>query len=499
MSQESMQTNIDKAQKEINSKKELVRAGKMRQHYHFMAEEGWLNDPNGLIYFKGEYHFFYQYNPYDSFWGQMYWGHAVSKDLLHWRYLPIALAPSEFYDDHKEGGCFSGSAIAVGNRLYLIYTGTSNNGSGFIQTQNLAYSDDGIHFTKYEHNPVITAPDGFDPSNFRDPKVWKHENYYYLICGGKQDNLAKALLYKSSDLKQWEYFNILTESRGDLGFMWECPDFYPLEDKFVLMFSPMGVHERTSVYLVGDLNYETGKFNYTINEDIDCGLDFYAPQSFVDHKGRRLIAAWANGWDWMPWFKDWGPSFKEGWCGSFNLLREVKLCEDNTLQFIPIEEYENLRYGKKTESEIEVVDELHKINTADGVFYEMELKVDLLSTTADSFTLFLRSNGTNKTEVHFDLKHQTLKINRENADNWSVGISKSTLKLIDKHMLYVRIFSDQSSIELFTDQYKTAHSINIFASSKQNKNYIKTNGGKLAITELTTYGLMKSMDCEEGG
>lgn len=130
----------------------------MRQNYHFMAQTGWINDPNGLIYYKGRYHLFFQYNPYYGFWDYMHWGHAVSEDLVHWEYLPLALAPSESYDDHMRGGCFSGSAIEHDGKLFLMYTGTKNDGNGFEQSQCIAYSEDGIHFEKYEGNPVITAP-----------------------------------------------------------------------------------------------------------------------------------------------------------------------------------------------------------------------------------------------------------------------------------------------------------------------------------------------------
>ena len=148
MSQELLNENIKKAQEEIEKTKDKVSEGKMRQNYHFMAQQGWINDPNGLIYYKNKYHFFYQYNPYDAYWGAMHWGHAISDDMLHWEYLPVALAPSEPYDNHKEGGCFSGSAIEHDGKLYLVYTGTTNYGDGFIQSQCLAYSEDGVHFVK---------------------------------------------------------------------------------------------------------------------------------------------------------------------------------------------------------------------------------------------------------------------------------------------------------------------------------------------------------------
>ena len=137
-----MQNKIKQAEKEISKKKDDVQAGRMRQHYHFMPQTGWLNDPNGLIYYKGKYHFFYQYNPYYGFWDYMHWGHAMSEDLLHWEYLPLALAPSEVYDDYMRGGCFSGSAIEHEGKLWLMYTGVANHGNGNVQTQCIAYSED---------------------------------------------------------------------------------------------------------------------------------------------------------------------------------------------------------------------------------------------------------------------------------------------------------------------------------------------------------------------
>lgn len=147
MSRELMLERIAKAQDRITQDREKISNGNMRQRYHFMAETGWINDPNGLIYYKGKYHFFYQYNPYHGFWENMHWGHAVSEDLLHWEYLPLALAPSEEYEDHLKGGCFSGSAIEHDGKLYLMYTAATNHGNGFVQTQCIAYSEDGIHFS----------------------------------------------------------------------------------------------------------------------------------------------------------------------------------------------------------------------------------------------------------------------------------------------------------------------------------------------------------------
>ena len=382
MSRELMIQNIEKAQKEIDTKKDIVKTGKMRQHYHFMAQTGWINDPNGLIFYKGKYHFFFQYNPYYGFWDYMHWGHAVSDDLFHWEYLPLALAPSEVYDDHIHGGCFSGSAIVCDDKLFLMFTATTNVGKGFEQTQCIAYSEDGIHFEKYGGNPVLTAPEGVPACQFRDPKVWEHEGIYYMVCGASRDNKAQALLYKSADMIHWEFFNVLAESRGEWGYMWECPDFYPLGDQFVLMFSPMGAGERTVVYLTGDFDYKTGKFDYHTSGEIDWGFDYYAPQSFVAPDGRRLVVAWANAWDWMPFWKDWGPAYKEGWCGSFNLTREVKLSEDGTLQFVPVKELECIRTNGKDINALTVAQSEISLEAGDGISFELKFTINLEETDA---------------------------------------------------------------------------------------------------------------------
>ena len=489
MSKELMKQNIEKAQREIDSKKDIVKKGKMRQHYHFMAQTGWLNDPNGLIYFRGKYHFFFQHNPYNGFWDSMHWGHAVSDDMLHWEYLPLALAPSETYDNHLRGGCFSGSAIEHDGKLYLMFTGATNEGKGNEQTQCIAYSEDGIHFEKYAGNPVLTAPEGVPTDCFRDPKVWKHEDTYYMVCGASRDNKGQALLYRSKDMIHWTYFNVLAESRGEWGYMWECPDFYPMGDKYVLTFSPMGAGEHTSVYLVGDFDYLTGKFCCHVSGEIDWGLDYYAPQSFLAPDGRRIIVGWSNEWEWMPLWKDWGPTYKEGWCGFFNIPREVRMRKDGTLQFLPIREVETIRENPKRIAELAVSEEYTELEAGDGVCFELKLKIDLQRTNADELELDLRCGAERRTICLFHFKKGEMRVDRNAADGWSKGVSRSVLYLQGKKELDVHILSDQSSLEIFTDQYQNNHSNNIFAKASQTQLRVRARGGNAVLRDIETYGL----------
>lgn len=489
MSKELMLENIRRAQTEINQKKEVIKNRKRRQHYHFMAQAGWLNDPNGLIYFRGKYHYFYQYNPYYGLWDYMHWGHAVSEDLLHWEYLPLALAPSETYDDYMRGGCFSGSAMEHDGKLFLIYTGTSNRGNGFEQTQCAAYSEDGIHFEKYDGNPVLRAPEGVEAHNFRDPKVWKHIDKYYMVCGASCGNKAQALLYCSEDLFHWTFVNVLAESRGEWGYMWECPDLFRLDDKYVLTFSPMGAGEHTSVYFVGDLDYETGKFVSQVSGEIDWGLDYYAPQSFVSPDGRRITTAWANEWEWMPFFKDWGPTYQEGWCGFFNIPREIKLMPDHTLQFVPVEELKRLRKDAYKTDCLVVDENGMELTAGDGISFEIKMKVDLNETDAGRIELDLRCGEGKKTSSVFDFKNGEMWVDRNNSDGWSRGVSRSTLFLKGKRELDIHIFSDQSSLEIFADQYQNNHSNNVYAGNEQNGIRIRAYGGKAVIKQYESYGM----------
>ena len=203
---------------------------------HLQPEHGWINDPNGLCYFQGKYHAFFQHNPKAPVWDTMHWGHAVSEDLLHWEELPIALYPDQPYESGQ--GCFSGSAVE--RRTAGCTFSTPPWTAAWPQTQCLAWTDDGQHFTKYPGNPILPQSP-IDPASrdFRDPKVfpWK-DGSYRMVCGVGKEGYAAVVLYRSQDLLHWDYVGPLFETR-EMGPVLECPDLFPLEDKWVLCFSRM--------------------------------------------------------------------------------------------------------------------------------------------------------------------------------------------------------------------------------------------------------------------
>lgn len=296
----------------------------LRLQYHFEPETGWMNDPNGLIFYKGKYHAFFQHNPYSSQWGQMHWGHAVSDDLLHWQELPIALYPDQWYED--EGGCFSGSAVEKDGKLYLFYTSVSHE---LKQTQSVAYSDDGVHFTKYPGNPVIrNNPLGY--ADFRDPKVTQIDGVYYMVVGTGNETTGKVLLFTSEDLLRWDYVGILFEG-AEYAHCIECPDFFKLEDKYVLMFSKIGETERSTQFVVGD--FRDGRLtDYTIFRP-EWGIDFYAPQTFCRDDRRIMIG----------WMYHWGKEAPEGcpYAGALSIPRELKFQEGRLCNY-PVQEVQHL-------------------------------------------------------------------------------------------------------------------------------------------------------------
>ena len=292
--------------------------------FHFEPQQGWMNDPNGLIFFQGRYHAFFQHYPYAPYWGQMHWGHAVSDDLLHWEELPVALFPDQEYEN--DGGCFSGSAVERDGRLHLMYTSVSHE---MGQTQSLAYSDDGVHFTKHPCNPLIREnPVG--SRDFRDPKITFLNGRYYMVVGSGDENSGKVLLYSGTDLVHCDYNGILFQG-AEYAPCIECPDFFPLCDRYVLMFSKMNEKERSTVFVVGD--FVDGKLvNYTIDRP-EWGIDFYAPQTFSDGQRRIMIG----------WMYDWGKDAPAGcsFAGALSIPRELKLAGDQ-IRIFPVEEAQHL-------------------------------------------------------------------------------------------------------------------------------------------------------------
>lgn len=483
---------LAKAEQSVANMKDQVAKDPMRLQYHFMAPAYWLNDPNGLIYYRGEYHMFYQHYPYSAQWGAMHWGHAKSKDLVHWEHLPIALAPSESYDLDEKGGCFSGSAVDHNGILTLIYTGTVMKEGRVVQTQCLATSNDGVTFQKYIGNPVISAPPEESSADFRDPKVWKHKDKWYMIVGSSKDGKGRALLFRSNDLNAWEYVGVVAESDGTMGTMWECPDLFRLGDRHILMFSPMGMGEKKAIYLSGEFDYYTGRFTWDYCGEVDCGFEYYAPQSLLDSKGRRIIVGWLNAWDWMPWFQNFGPTFKNNWCGAMSIPRTVEMDDDGHLRFLPVEELKALRGGHFHLDRTAIEGEIQALpRSIKGDSLEIVAEFNLKNCHAEEFGFKMRVSDDDKEEtvLSYSLKTGELQFDRNRSDGWSQGIRKCKLESADKDTLRLHIYVDTCVVEVFADEGRTTMTNNIYPNPYSINLKLFSLGDKVELISLDIWQL----------
>lgn len=332
-----------------------IAADPLRPRFHLLPARNWMNDPNGPIFFNGKYHMFFQYNPLAAVWGDMSWYHAVSPDMLHWTHLPLAMTPTPGSPDSF--GCFSGSAIQVGTRVYQVYTGTrlaSNelatirDGTNNIQeSQCLAYSDDAslVHWTKLPQPIVPMPPEGINITGFRDPSAWKQDGWYYMtVASGEAEVGGCVLLYRTRNLedpKSWEYLHKLvsgewngrkTANPCDDGEMWECPDFFALDGGHVLIYSTLG----KVLWQSGKMDRATMKFTPAKTGELDLGA-YYAPKTQLDAHGRRIL------WGWIQERRSDKEMKAAGWSGMMSLPRVLSLDVDGTLRIKALPETASLR------------------------------------------------------------------------------------------------------------------------------------------------------------
>lgn len=467
-----------------------------RPDFHLSVRTGWMNDPNGFSYYKGQYHMFYQYYPYDTKWGAMHWGHAVSRDLLHWEYLPAALAPDEAYD---RDGCFSGSAVELPDgRQLLMYTGVVsqplwNGGHCDTQTQCIAIGD-GVDYEKYDCNPVIDGeflPEGFSREDFRDPKIWKDEdNRYWCVTGNRPaDGSGQILLFSSDDALHWKYEKILAENRNRFGLMWECPDFFELDGEWVLLVSPQDMlpqgfefhNGNGTLCLTGEFDKRTHTFTEKNDQSIDYGIDFYAPQTVLTPDGRRVMIGWMQNWDSsMP------HSPYQKWFGQMSLPRELSV-KNGRLYQKPVRELDDMRKNRVTYSDVVLENDTISLEGIRGRKVDMELTVRPENTDKgyQKFSVRFAQNEEYQTSLSFRPYESTLKIDRKFSGSRRALIHQRRCKVNSPgEELKLRIILDRFSVEVFInggEQVMTANfntdldadRISFFADGKVKMDIVK--------------------------
>ncbi len=331
---------------------------KHRLLFHLMPPQGWMNDPNGLCQFQGVYHVFFQYTPDNPKGGNKSWGHYTSKDLIHWKYQGIPLEPDQNFD---KDGVFSGSVFLHEEKMYLYYTGNVEHSGihDYVHTGReantiLVTSRDGKNFSSKQC--ILTNEDY--PSEYtchiRDPKVWQQDGMFYMIQGGRLiGDKGAVLIFQSEDLEKWSFFKDIT-TEYDFGFMWECPDYFslPMEGENgtrkqgILSLSPQGLEAeeycyqniyQSGYFLVGENILENSSLQNFV--EWDMGFDFYAPQTFLDEQGRRILIGWAGLADEE---YDNKPTIEQGWQHALTVPR-VLTWKNGRVYQNPVPELEKLR------------------------------------------------------------------------------------------------------------------------------------------------------------
>ena len=431
---------------------------KFRPAYHHTPIYGWMNDPNGMFYKDGEWHLYYQYNPYGSQWQNMTWGHSVSKDLINWEALPPAIEPDAL------GTIYSGSCVVDKNNsagfgknaIIAFYTS-----AGESATQSMAWSTDGGRtFTKYENNPVVT----FNAPNFRDPKVFRHEptgRWIMILAVGQE-----IQIWSSENLKQWQKESSFGSEYGCHGGVWECPDMLKIGDKWVLIcnINPGGPHGGSATqYFVGDFDGKrfTCESMPKVEKWLDYGKDHYATVSFSNAPdGRTVVLAWMSNWQ----YANQVPTRQ--FRSANSIARDLGLFKDGEetyVSVVPAKEMLALR-GQKVKHPTEAC----------------EIVVDVKG----SMELILFNSKGEQVVMTYDAQQQTFAMNRTMSGDCSFSEAFACTTVAPTHgrLKQLRLFIDRSSIEAFDADGKMAMTNLVFPTEPYNN--IKVKGGKVTIYEV---------------
>lgn len=464
-SREQRYRKIEEAkEEEIVELNKKVEQCPFRQIYHIQPPTGLLNDPNGFSFYNGKYQLFYQWFPLGPVHGLKYWYHTSSTDLVNWESHGVGIEPGDWFDSH---GAFSGSGIEHDDELYLFYTGNTRDKEwNRMPYQCLAIMDKENNIKKYKKPIIEKIPEGYT-DHFRDPKVFKVNEDFYMVIGIQNKELkGRVVYYKSKNLIDWEYKGEIKTSLNDFGFMWECPDYIELDNKGVLIFSPQGLEKEgdkynniyQSGYIIGEkVNLSTGEFKHGEFVELDNGFDFYAPQTTETPDGRRILIGWMG----LPEIEY--PTDKNYWAHCLTLPRELKLNGDRLIQ-TPVKELEKLRDNHRNLNE-EIIASEKSFEGFSGEHYE--LNCEIKDFKSGKVGLKLRVSENEETVISYDIDNNKLTLDRgrsgeEFALEWGTTRSVS----INCDVLKLRVFMDTSSIEVFVNDGENVLTSRIFPSKE---------------------------------
>lgn len=440
-----------------------------KQNYHANVLAGWSNDPNGMIYYNNKIRVYYQHYPYEPKWGIMHWGHFETDDFIKWSYKPLALTPNRPYEEIL--GCWSGNGIEKDGKLYMFYTGATPQ----RQTQCLAVSEDGVHFIKDESNPIIVAEDlnaGISPTDFRDPKVIKHDDMYYMFLGIKKDGFGNIALLSSSDLRNWSYVGHLFEPQDNvpeeffrLQGVYECPDYMEIDGHQIIFTSPQHLptlgneyeNVNSCIYIEGKLDFNTGHFTINRIHELDGGTDFYAAQAVSLPDGRLVMMAWKEMWH------RFYPTVQDGWIGTYTIPRELSYENDRLIQR-PVRELENYRTNEVKMNTTHMRDAAFTVKGVEGTSVDLTVEFDVEEAHRIGVKVFKGPH--HETAIYYDSVEDIVVLDRVNSgipisgEDDDVNVRRTDVG--HKDHIKMRILLDVSSVEVFIDDGEYVLTDNVY-------------------------------------
>ncbi|KAH6692737.1 sucrose-6-phosphate hydrolase [Plectosphaerella plurivora] len=443
----------------------------LRPQYHYTPYQGWINDPAGLAQWKGKHHLFSQYYPDSPFWGPMHWAHAESTDAVHWRELPVALYPKETSVAGDESGRFTGSAMVHDDQLHLVFTEFTDPEvwpNATRETIEVASSSDGVHFELYPNNPVVNGPPEGESPFFRDPKVFHDptDDSWKLVVGATNEQVGQVRLLRSEDGGpfDWSHAGVVFQGDERVSAHWECPNFFPIEDKWVLFYgaSSLGI-------------YEVGSYNGSIFTSekrglLEAGPASYAMQWYKDESGRNLAITWMANWDMRRF-----PTRSNGWAGIQSITRELFLREDGGLGHRPIAELDSLTSGRvKKHGAFKIKQKARSLGSSNSA--RVKVSVDLVATDAAEFIVSVFESAAEATLLTYNVATRTLKLDTTRGGYGESGTWEAVIGQEGEKKLDLDIFLDKSVLEVFVGD-GTLFSATVFPRYKESTGISVKAGG----------------------
>lgn len=498
-----------------------------RPRYHVSVPFGWANDPNGTIYYRGKAHLFYQYYPHKPEWGPMHWNHVATEDFVHWEPRPAALYPDKPYE--VVCGCCSGSTVEVDGNLYLMYTAAQP----MMQRQCLAVSEDGDHFVKRSDNPILTAEmlsNEIYEEDFRDPRIFKRDGVYYMLAGiryveggartepapagqrattnprqpapeHKKEGWGNLCLLKSDDLLSWRYVGRLlypqpgfSQDFYRLDGVYECPDYFVADNGAeVLLSSPQNLPQsghrfqniHSVLFMLGRLDFDSGRFDIQTLGEVDAGFDFYAAQTLRMPDGRVIMIAWKEMWDRS------FPTRAEEWAGTYTLPRELTVEGERLIQR-PVREIEAFRGAPIRAKKTEVENGETALAGVEGNVIELSLTLEPGDAARAGVKLFCGQG--HETLVYYDRAEGLLVFDRTRSGEAITGreadVNVRVLALGVRERIDLRMFLDVSSLEVFVDGGRHTMTGNVYPDPDDASGIrFFAEGGQAAFTDIEKYDI----------